>query len=180
AIGSHRGALDLALAQEVEAVQLDFLAEGDHADDGGGAADGEHLEGLLGRRLGAEALHGMVHAAAREVLDALDRIAVPRIDEIGGAELGRQLQFHRIGIDRDDAAGAGNRGAVDGRHADAAATDHGHALPRRDFGRIHYGAVAGDDGAADQGGTVEGKVVANFYHGVLVHQHLLGIGGKIG
>jgi hypothetical protein len=36
--------------------------------------------------------------------------------------------FCRIGIDRDDAAGAGDLGAVDRGHADAAAADHDHGL----------------------------------------------------
>src|ERR1700676_3842225 len=51
AVAAHRGALDLAVAQEVEAVQLDLHAEGNHADDRRGAARAQHLKGLLGGRL---------------------------------------------------------------------------------------------------------------------------------
>ncbi|MBA7691930.1 hypothetical protein ES703_100486 [subsurface metagenome] len=63
-VGTHRRALDAALAQEVEAVQLDLLAERDHADDGGRAAGGEHGEALLGSFLAAQHLEGMLNAAA--------------------------------------------------------------------------------------------------------------------
>ena len=105
-VGAHRRALDLALAQEIEAVQLDLLAERDHADDGRGAAGRQHRKGLLGGFLAAQHLEGMMHAAAGEFAHLLHHVAVPGIDDVGGAEFGRKLQLGRVGIDRDDAAGA--------------------------------------------------------------------------
>src|SRR2546430_11737945 len=58
ALPIYRGALDLAVAQKIVAVQLDFDAERHHADDRRGAARAQHLEGLLGGALGAERLEG--------------------------------------------------------------------------------------------------------------------------
>ena len=64
-VRAHRRALDLALAQEIEAVQFDLLAERNHADDGRGAAGRQHRERLLGGLLAAQHLERMMHAAAR-------------------------------------------------------------------------------------------------------------------
>src|SRR5215467_3676777 len=118
--------MDLAFAQEVEAMQLDLLAEWNHADDGGGAARGQHLKGLLRRGLGAEALDGVVYTTLHQLLDAFDGITVPGIDGIRGAQFGRTLQLHRNGVDGDDAPGPGNCRAVEGRHADTTAPDNRH------------------------------------------------------
>ena len=86
-------------------MQLDLLAERDHADDGRGAAGRQHRERLFGGFLAAEHLERMMHPATREIAHLLHHIAVAGIDDIGGAELCRQLQLGRIGVDRDDAAG---------------------------------------------------------------------------
>jgi hypothetical protein len=84
------------------------------------------------------------------------------------------LKFGGIGIDRDDAAGAGDLRAVDRGHADAAAANHHHALAGRDFCGIDHRAVAGDDAATDQRGKLQRHVLADFDDRILVHQHLLG------
>ena len=102
-------------------------------------------------------------------------IAVFRVDQIGGAELGRQLQFDRVGVDSDDAAGACDRRAVDGGHADAAAANDDDGLAGPNLRGIDGGAKARDDAATDQRADVEGHVLVDFHDGVLVHQHLLGI-----
>ena len=112
-------------------MQLDLLAERDHADDGRGAAGRQHRKGLLGGLLAAQHLERVMHAATGEIAHLLHHVAVPGIDDVGGAELGGELQLRRIGVDRDDAAGAGDRRAVDRRHADAAAADHRHRLAGR-------------------------------------------------
>ena len=94
-------------------------------------------ERLLGGLLAAQHLEGVMHAALGELAHLLHHVAIAGIDDVGGAELGGQLQLHRIGVDRDDAAGAGDRRAVDRGHADAAAADHRHGLAGADLGRVH-------------------------------------------
>src|SRR6186713_2592950 len=54
AIRAHAAALDLLLAEEHGAVELDLLAHRDHADDGGGAARLDAVEALLGGDLVAD------------------------------------------------------------------------------------------------------------------------------
>ena len=90
----------------------------------------QHLERLLGGFLAAQHLEGMMHAAIGQIAHLLHHVAVAGIDDVGGAELGRELQFGRIGIDRDDAAGARDLRAVDRGHADAAAADHHDGFAR--------------------------------------------------
>src|SRR5262245_53223809 len=85
----------------------------------------QHLEGLLGGDLGADGLDGVMHLALGQLLHLLDRVAVANIDDVGGAELGGELQLHRIVVDGDDAAGADDRRPIDRRHADAAPQDGG-------------------------------------------------------
>src|SRR5262249_61011640 len=58
-----------------------------------------------------------MYATFGEFAHLLHDIAVPGIDDVGRSELGRKLQFRGIGIDREDAAGAGNFGSVCRRHA---------------------------------------------------------------
>ncbi len=65
-------------------MQLDLLAERNHADNGGGAARSEHAERLLCGLLAAEYLEGMMHAAIGEVAHLLHDVAVGGIDNVGG------------------------------------------------------------------------------------------------
>ena len=82
------------------------------ANDGRGAGGCEHAEGLLGSLLVAQHLECVVHAAAGELTHLLHHFAIPGIDDVGGAKLGREPQFRGIGVDRDDAAGAADLGAL--------------------------------------------------------------------
>jgi hypothetical protein len=109
----------------------------------------------------------------------LDRVAVGGVDHVGGAELFGQLQLGGHAVDGDDPAGAGDGRAVDGGQAHAAAADHGHGLARTDAGGVDHRADAGHHRAADQGGAVEGHVLADGDAGVLVHQHHLGEGRQV-
>ena len=61
----------------------------------------EHRERLLCGRLQPDGLERVVHAAARELLDLLDRVAVRRVDEVGRAEFVGQRQLLRDHVDRD-------------------------------------------------------------------------------
>ena len=92
---------------------------------------GQHRERLLGGFLAAQHLERMMHAAIGEVAHLLHHVAIAGIDDVGGAEFGGELQLGRIGVDRDDAAGAGDLRAVDRGHADAAAADHRPRSRRR-------------------------------------------------
>src|SRR6185437_12348578 len=51
AVGSHVGALDFALGEELRPVELDLLADRNHADDGRGAARLDAIEAFLGEFL---------------------------------------------------------------------------------------------------------------------------------
>jgi hypothetical protein len=160
-------------------MQFDLLAERNHADDGGGAAGGQHGECLFGGFLAAQHLKRVMHAAIGEIAHLLHHVAVAGIDDVGGAELGCQLQLGGVGIDRDDAAGAGDLRAIDRGHADSATADHHDGFAGGDLGGVHHRAIAGDDAAADQRRQLQRHVLADFDDGILVHQHLLGKGGKI-
>ena len=173
-VRAHGRALNLALTQESIAIQLDLLAKGHHAHDGGRAANRQHFERLLGSFLQAQAFDGMIDAALGQFHDPLNRIAVVGIDQIGRAQLRRQSQFRRVGIDRKDPARAGHMGAIDGGHANATATDHRDRLTKAHGGGIDGGAEAGDDAAADQGGAVQGHLVLDLHDGVFMYQHLFG------
>src|SRR5439155_14687616 len=70
-VRAHRRGLDLALAQEIEAVQLHLLAEWDHADDGRSAPGRQHRKGLLRGLLAAQHLERMMHPATRELAHLL-------------------------------------------------------------------------------------------------------------
>ena len=55
---------------------------------------------------------------------------------VGGAEHLGLLPLELDGVDGDDVAGAGQRRALDGVHADAAAADDDDRLARRDLGGV--------------------------------------------
>ncbi len=120
-----------------------------------------------------------MHAAAGEVHDLLDRVAVRRIDHVGGPEHLGQVQLRADHVHGDDAAGAGDGRAVDRRQADPAAADHRHGFTSPHIGRLDHRADAGGHRAADQGGAVQGHVLAHGHAGVLVDQHLFGEGGQV-
>ncbi|HVM52795.1 MAG TPA: alcohol dehydrogenase catalytic domain-containing protein, partial [Acidimicrobiales bacterium] len=75
--------------------------------------------------------------------------------------------------------GPGDGRALDGREADATATDDGHGLAGPHAGGVEHGAEAGRHAAADERGAIEGHVVADLHDGTLVHEHLLGEGGQV-
>ena len=139
-----------------------------------GAAGAQHAERLLGGLLQADGLEGVVHAAAGELAHLADRVALRRVDGVGGAELAGQLELRLEHVDGDDLAGAGDGGALDAVEADAAAPDHGDGGAGLDLGGVEHRADAGGDAAADQRGPVERHVLADLHEAVLVDEHLLG------
>ena len=122
-----------------------------HADDDAGAGQVAAEDRLQGRVRAPDGLERVVHAvAAGDRLDRLDRVALGRVDGVGGAELARPLQFARIDIDADDRRRAGQATAHDHRVADAAAAEDRHRAARLHPGRIERRADAGHHAAADQ------------------------------
>ena len=124
--------------------------------------------------LQADRFERVVHAAAGHRDDFADRVGLLRVDDVGGAELAREFELTRHRVDRDDAARAGDRRAVDARQADAAAADHRNRRARFDLRGVDHRADAGRDAAADQRRAVERHVGADLHDGVFVHQHVLG------
>ena len=73
-----------------------------------------------------------MHAATADVLHLRDRIAVTRVDDVRRAELLRQLELLADHVDGDDAAGAGDRRALDAVEPDAAYAEARTALAQID------------------------------------------------
>ena len=173
-VRAHVGALELLLHEELEAVDLDALAERDHADHGGGAALAEHVERLLRGGREADRLERVVDAAAGELEHGADRIDRRRVDDVGRAERQREVALRRDAVDGDDAARADDRGGLDRVQPDAAAADHRDGLAGPDLRGVHHRADAGGHAAADERGLVERHVGPDLHEQVLVHEQLLG------
>src|SRR5262245_55135630 len=180
AVRAHGAALDLLLAQERRAVELDLLADRDHADDRRGAARTQTLEHLLGRLLEADRLERVVHAGARELADRLDGIRRGGVHGVRGAELLCRLELVGDDVHRDDHPRTGDHRALDRREPDAAGAVHGHRRTRLDTRGVEDGADAGGHAAADQSRAIERHVVPHLHQPALVDQHLLGVGREIG
>src|SRR5262245_14985353 len=180
AVRAHGAALDLLLAQERRAVELDLLADRDHADDRRGAARTQTLEHLLGRLLEADRLERVVYAGAREFADRLDGIRRGGVHGVRGAELLCGLELVGDDVHRDDHPRTGDHRALDRREPDAAGAVHGHRRTRLDTRGVEDGADAGGHAAADQSRAIERHVVPHLHQPALVDQHLLGVGREIG
>src|SRR5207248_10975418 len=116
-VRAHRRTLDLTFSEEIEAVQLDFLAEWNHTDDGRGAAGRQHRESLLGGLLAAQNFKRVMHATMGEVAHLLHHVTVAGVDDVSGAQFGRELEFGRVGGDRN--AAASTRGWLAGARGQA-------------------------------------------------------------
>src|SRR5690606_31391778 len=95
------------------------------------------------------AFEGMVDAPAGHLDDDLLhwRLVLARIDAVGGAELARQVELGRVGVDGDDASGLRLARALDHRQTDAAEAEHRHRVAFLHLRRIVHGADAGGDTA---------------------------------
>ena len=107
------------------------------------------------------------------------RVALRGVDAVRRAELAREIELPRHGVDRDDAARAGDAAALDRREADAAAADHDRRVAGPDARGVERRAEAGRDAAADQRRAVERHVGADLHQRVLVHEHALGEGREV-
>ena len=172
-VRAHVGALDLLLGEEVEAVQLDGLADRDHADNGGRAALAQHLPRLFGGLLETDCFEGILHAAARQRLDlghGVARDALTTSVAPNWRAISSLVSIMSTAMIRDAPA---MRGALDHVQADAATADHGDGRYGRDCGGAEHGAEARRHRAADERGAVQRHVLADLHQGVLVDQHLL-------
>ena len=116
----------------------------------------------------------MVDAAAGELLDLRDGVALAGVDQVGGTERLGQLQLGLDPVDGDDAPGAGDGRTLDAVQPDAAAPDDRDRLARLDPGGAEDGAEAGHDATSDQSGPVERHVLVDLHQAVLVGEDLLG------
>ncbi len=82
-------------------------------------------------------------------------------------------------VDGDDLRGARDPGRLEGGQAHSPDAEDGHRLALADLGRVVDGAVAGEDGAAEQGGVGERDAVGAGQHAAGVHHGLLGERGDV-
>ena len=158
------------------------VADADVADvaAGPGGADGLHH-----RFLGADRLDDAVRAEATgELLDAFDALVAAFDDDVGGAEIPRQLLAGLVTAHRDDAFGAELLGGQHAAQAHRAVAHHGHRLTGADVGRngaeppgpedVGRGQQVRDEiGGRNLGGGDQGAVGQR-------HPHPLGLGLRRG
>jgi hypothetical protein len=135
------------------AVDLHAVRDADEADVAAGSGG---VQGLLHRLWGADAFEDGVRAdAVGHVLDAGHALVAAFGDDVGGAELGRELLPGLVPRHGDDPLRAEFLGRDDGGQADRAVADHRDGGAGPDLGG-HGGVPAGahDVGAGQQGGDV--------------------------
>src|SRR4051812_10143889 len=93
----------------------------------------------------ADALEGVVDTGLRQLAHCFGAL-----DEIGGAELQRNVPFPRVGVDSDDAARAGESCALDDVEADAPDADHENARTCGHAGTLQHRTDACQHAAPDQ------------------------------
>src|SRR5262249_34377746 len=121
-------------------------------------------ESLRDDRGRADHLEGVVDAeAAGQLLDGRGHLRSTRgVDEVGGAELLRQLELRLREVDADDARRPAQRGALDDVQADAAAAEDRNRLAGLHLGGVDHRPDAGHHPTADQAGAIEGDVVRDL------------------
>src|SRR3989449_354437 len=141
AVAAHPGRLHPALRPDGHPRKLHRRVRRQDADDGGGAADGEALDGLPHQRGVADGFERVVDAGAlRERADGLDRIVVGAVDDVGGADASGHLQLSVEHVDADDLPRAADARALHDGQPDAAAAEHGDRLARRESRGTQRGA----------------------------------------
>src|SRR5579864_4727265 len=114
-VGAHARTLNLLLAQEDAALELDLLSHRDHADNGRRAAGANRLEALLSGALQADRLERVLHPTLGQLTDLLDGVFVGAVDGVGRAQLVGGLELVVVHVDGDDHACPGDPRALDGR-----------------------------------------------------------------
>src|SRR5688572_2112278 len=130
-------------------------ADGHHA-----AAVANHVEGLGERLRQAEHLERDVHTlAVGQLAHARSRVACRGVDDVGGAETHRSIEFVVANINRDDLRGAERFRDLDDVDAYAACGDDGDALATTQSGAVTDCTIRGEDGAAEHRRLFEWQAV---------------------
>src|SRR5471030_1131320 len=150
---AKRGTAPYATGHQLERTGGDLFTGTGHADNDGFAPAfvtalqrGTHYVNV------ADALEGEVHAAVDHFDDHILNwlIEIFRVDQIGGTEFTRQIEFAGVEINPDDAACTGHHGANNRRQANTAEAEDRHGVAFLHFGGIHYRAHAGGHAATEQ------------------------------
>src|SRR5262245_15126046 len=146
-----------------------------HADDHRGAPGTNGVDDLQRRRLAADGVEGVVHAAAvRDLAHLLEHLLAPGVDGVGRAELLRERQLVVQQVGRQDRAGADQPRALDDVEPDTAAAHDQHRGTGLHTRGVSDGADAGGHRAADERGLRPRHVLADR------HQHLRGAHDVLG
>jgi hypothetical protein len=85
------------------------------------------------------------------------------IDEVGAAELQRDVLLRRVGVDDDDARRLFDAQRLDRGQADAARPEHRCSLTGLDVSKVEHRAETRDHTARDETRGRQGNVVGNRY-----------------
>jgi hypothetical protein len=145
-------------------VEADFwLADADEIET---AAGGQHGESLLGHGFQANKVEDVVRAVGQEVADNMDRIALCRVDRVGGAELFGRLQPFRLNVDGHNTRRTSDARAAHRVKPNAACAKDDNRVACANSRGVQDGACSCDDAAAEQRRLGEGYVFR--YRGKLV------------
>ena len=124
---------------------------GRHPDDHRRPARADRVDDLERRRLAADRVERVVHAAPlRQLPRALDHVVVFAVQGVGRAELLRELELVVEEVAGEDHPGAGEPRALDHVEPDAAAADHEHRRAHLHVGRAGHRAHARRHRAAQE------------------------------
>ena len=172
----------LRSAQQVHAPDLERLVARDHADDRRRAADVEHPERLLGRRLGADRLEAVVDAAAGELAHRADDVVdLAGVDGLGGAERLRPTSSLSLAdVDGDHLPAPAMRAAWMAARPMPPAPMTATVLPGSTWAVRNTAPVPVSTPQPIERGPVERDVLGDLHDGPLVHEHLLGEAAEAG
>jgi hypothetical protein len=129
----------------------------------------------------ARAVKGVVAAAVGHLNQLLDNglvLEVVGVDKVRRAKLGRPLLLGGVDVDDDNLGRLVDDGALDDGQADAAGTKDGDGRALLDVGGDARGAVAGGDAAAQQAGSVHGRLGLDGDDGNVGDDGVLGKGRR--
>src|SRR5579863_10555674 len=176
---AERRALPHPAGDQLEGPGSDLLAgAGDADDDADAPALVAAFEGLAHGLDIADAFEAVVGAALGQLDQMAHEVALDflRVDEIGHAELGRQLAPAGIDIDPDDHVGAHHAGTLDDVEPDAAQAEDDHIGAGFHARGVDDGADAGGDAATYVADLVEGRVRPDLRQRDLRHHGEIGEG----